>query len=220
MLSINISIFIPRDFSFTFKMDYTTSGWLYKLSSANKFRSSKWQLRYFVLLDTELRYYKNEYSIDASNTINLRNVSSVEKTSHPKHNYCFNLKMTENYKEKNSKCQKTWTMECNSEHELDIWLAAINLRLSNFNDLLKQSFNSILQSPKSTKNLISRRRGIVLASLETESLPVLDDDIHSCSSKESILSSLLEEQKTVPSKISSQGFCIFSINKYSSDSLS
>lgn len=204
MLSINTSIFIPRAFSsFTFKMNYTTSGWLHKLSSANKFRSSKWQSRYFVLLDTELRYYKNEYSIDASNTINLRDVSNVEKTSYFNHNYCFKLKMTEKYKEKNSKCQKTWTMECNSEHELDIWLVSINLRLSNLNKLSKQAFNSILQSSKSTKNLISRRRGIILTSLETESLPVLDDDIHSCSSKESILSSPLEEQKTVSSKVAS-----------------
>ncbi|CAO3701292.1 unnamed protein product [Rhizopus stolonifer] len=193
-------------------MDHILSGWLYKLSSSNKFKSSKWQSRYFVLLDTELRYYQNEHSVDTSSTINLRDVSNVIKTSSFNHNYCFKLETNDGYKKRNSKCLKTWTMECYSENELNIWLAAINLRLSN----LKHTSHII----KSKKPTISRRRGIVLNPLELESMPVLDHHVlSSASSKESVLSSPLEALASLSNKMTSQNSCIFSSNKYSSDSL-
>ncbi|KAG1462375.1 hypothetical protein G6F56_005534 [Rhizopus delemar] len=164
-------------------MYHTTSGWLFKLSTTNKLGASKWQSRYFVLLDTELRYYQNEHSVSSSSTINLCDVSKVIRTGFFNHNYCFKLETTSNY-QKQSKHQKTWTMECHSEHELDMWLAAINHRL------LKKP------NPRKIKNKlsISRRRGLVLSQLEIDPVPALDSP-SSSSSKESNTSHLKPSQE-------------------------
>ncbi|KAG1057361.1 hypothetical protein G6F43_000791 [Rhizopus delemar] len=163
------------------------SGWLFKLSSTNKFGASKWQSRYFVLLNTELRYYRDEHAVNSSSTINLADVSKVIRTGFFNHNYCFKLETTADYKQRNPKHQqKTWTMECHSEYELDMWLAAINHQLAK-NTLYPSSEHRILQRPpKRSKPSISRRRGLVLSQLEI--VPALDHDMSS--SKESSPSSL------------------------------
>lgn len=165
-------------------MDHTLSGWLFKLSTTNKLGSSKWQSRYFVLLDTELRYYKHEHSVDPSCAISLHEVSRVVKTSTFNHNYCFKLETTTNYKQRHAKRQKTWTMECHSEYELDVWFQAINARLTKLRQYhsLPCPSNVKPRSFKRSNLSISRRRGIVLSPLEFESMPVLDHETLSSSS--------------------------------------
>lgn len=107
------------------------SGWLSKLSSNNRFGTSRWQSRYFILLDTELRYYKDQHSITASRTINLRDIARVVITDLPNHPFTFRLEPTLYYqRHQSSKKQKNWAIECHTEFELEAWVAAINLRLS------------------------------------------------------------------------------------------
>ncbi|RCI03443.1 hypothetical protein CU098_004435 [Rhizopus stolonifer] len=99
------------------------SGWLLKLTS-NTFCASRWQSRYFVLLDSEMRYYKDEHSTNASRTISLRDIAKVTLTNSPNHPHCFRL-------EPITDKQKVWTIACQSEYELKAWVSAIKLRLSN-----------------------------------------------------------------------------------------
>lgn len=122
-------------------MGYTTtttprSGWLNKLSTSNAFGTSRWQSRYFVLLDSEMRYYKDEHSATASRTINLRDIAKViPTTSSSNRPYCFRLEPTLYYQSQHSSAtrksqRKMWIMECQSDYELEAWVSAINLRLS------------------------------------------------------------------------------------------
>ncbi|CAO3607890.1 unnamed protein product [Mucor fragilis] len=105
------------------------SGWLQKLTTTNAFGASRWQTRYFVLLDSEMRYYKDEHSVTASRTVNLGDISKVIMTSSPNHPYSFRLEPTL-YAQHHAKNQKkTWTMECKSATELELWVSAINYRL-------------------------------------------------------------------------------------------
>lgn len=106
------------------------SGWLNKLTTAKTFGGSRWQSRYFVLLDSEMRYYKGEHSINASRTINLRNVSKVINVTIPNRAYCFKLEPTLYYQSQHLKDEKkVWTIECQSQYELESWVDAINDRL-------------------------------------------------------------------------------------------
>lgn len=106
------------------------SGWLNKLTTAKTFGGSRWQSRYFVLLDSEMRYYRSEHSITASRTINLRNVSKVMSVSFPNRAYCFKLEPTLYYQSQHLKDEKkVWTIECQSQYELESWVDAINDRL-------------------------------------------------------------------------------------------
>ncbi|CAO3648552.1 unnamed protein product [Mucor hiemalis] len=106
------------------------SGWLNKLTTAKTFSGSRWQSRYFVLLDSEMRYYKGEHSITASRTINLRDVSKVVNVSYQNRAHCFKLEPTLYYQSQHPKGEKkVWTIECQSQHELESWVDAINNRL-------------------------------------------------------------------------------------------
>ncbi|CEP13519.1 hypothetical protein [Parasitella parasitica] len=107
------------------------SGWLHKLTTANTFGASRWQSRYFVLLDSEMRYYKDEHSVNASRTVNLGDIAQVIKTSLPNHPFCFRLEPTLYAKQHQYTKQqkKIWTMKCKSQIELDLWVSALNYRL-------------------------------------------------------------------------------------------
>ncbi|KAF1806980.1 hypothetical protein V8B55DRAFT_1461324 [Mucor lusitanicus] len=106
------------------------SGWLQKLTTTNAFGASRWQSRYFVLLDSEMRYYKDEHSVTASRTVNLGDISKVIMTSSPSHPYSFRLEPTLYAQQQHAKHQKKiWTMECKSATELELWVSAINYRL-------------------------------------------------------------------------------------------
>ncbi|KAL9558546.1 hypothetical protein MBANPS3_000836 [Mucor bainieri] len=104
------------------------SGWLQKLTTTNAFGASRWQSRYFVLLDSEMRYYKDEHSVTASRTVNLGDISKVIMTSSPNHPYSFRLEPTL-YAQQSKNQKKIWTMECRSATELELWVSAINYRL-------------------------------------------------------------------------------------------
>lgn len=110
------------------------SGWLNKLTTTKAFGTSRWQSRYFVLLDSEMRYYKSEHSDTASRTISLRDVSKVIITSYANHLYCFKLEPTLYFQSQHPHMlksqRKIWTMECQSQYELESWVSAINNRLS------------------------------------------------------------------------------------------
>lgn len=110
------------------------SGWLSKLTTNNAFGTSRWQARYFILLDSELRYYKNEHSTIASKTINLRDIAKVtivqDISNHP---YALRLEPTlyfQNHPLLKNQKKKYWLLACQSEKDLKNWVDAINLRLS------------------------------------------------------------------------------------------
>lgn len=117
------------------------SGWLQKLTTANTFGASRWQSRYFVLLDSEMRYYRDEHAVTASRTVNLRDVAKVIITNSPNHPYSFRLEPTlyaqQHQSTKNQR--KIWTIECQSETELDLWVSAINYRLCKLSSLTDSS---------------------------------------------------------------------------------
>ncbi|KAI8364488.1 hypothetical protein EDC96DRAFT_510871 [Choanephora cucurbitarum] len=115
------------------------SGWLSKLTTGNAFCASRWQSRYFVLLDSEMRYYKDEHSTNASRTISLREVTNVSLVSLPNRPYCFRLEPVKTVDSK--KQQKVWTIACQSEYELESWVSAINCRLT---DLLSTEAGLVL----------------------------------------------------------------------------
>ncbi|KAI9356890.1 hypothetical protein BD770DRAFT_389504 [Pilaira anomala] len=131
------------------------SGWLNKLSTNNTFGTSRWQSRYFVLLDTELRYYKDEHAVHASRTIDLHDIAKVIKLSITNRKYCFKLEPTlyyQHYHPSSATTKKVWTIECPSEHELDSWVTAIETRLSNLcSDL--QHFSTLELKRQQTPSL-------------------------------------------------------------------
>lgn len=188
------------------------SGWLNKLTTNNTFGASRWQARYFVLLDSELRYYKDEHTATASRTINLRDISKVIKTEYVNRPYCFKLEPTLYYQNqhptmtKNHK--KIWTMQCKSEYELQSWIAAINMRLAKLCFDEEDTISTLIQSvsisdqkQQSSLDLlctnmadssrpldapsISRRRGVILSPLDVCTMPCLEssDMLSSSSSK-------------------------------------
>ncbi|KAG2208218.1 hypothetical protein INT47_006073 [Mucor saturninus] len=192
------------------------SGWLNKLTTNNTFGASRWQARYFVLLDSELRYYKDEHTATASRTINLRDISKVIITESVNRHYCFKLEPTLYYQNKHLATIKThkkiWTMQCKTEYELQSWIAAINLRLSKLcfdeEDTISTSVRSLSVSEQKQQSMcsktsdssrplkhpapsISRRRGVILSPLDVCTLPCLEssDMLSSSSSKGSDLPS-------------------------------
>ncbi|KAI8378577.1 hypothetical protein BD560DRAFT_389788 [Blakeslea trispora] len=195
------------------------SGWLYKLTTGNAFCTSRWQSRYFVLLDSEMRYYKDEHSTNASRTISLREVTKVSLVSLPNQPYSFRLEPVKVSDSK--KQQKVWTIACQSEYELEAWVSAIHCRLTNLPSIEEQaglilspsvqpfsmpeqkrqqpffSFTRILTSGAAGQDVlnfvqprvikqstftISKRRGVILSSLDMEKIPSLENDTLSLSS--------------------------------------
>lgn len=184
------------------------SGWLNKLSTNNAFGSSRWQSRYFVLLDSELRYYKDEHYVTASRTLNLGDIAKVTVINLTNRKYCFKLEPTLYYQHHHATTKysrKIWTIECQSETELESWVAALDLRLCNlsFQDTLQPfsspepkrqqpltSLSQIMSTsagsephhyytnvPRPLKKScpsISRRRGVILSSLDTCTIPGLE----------------------------------------------
>ncbi|KAI8890769.1 PH-domain-containing protein [Backusella circina FSU 941] len=108
------------------------SGWLSKLSKSNAFGSARWQSRYFVLLDSEMRYYKDEHSTNASRTISLKDIAKVSVLSTQDNPFCFQLEPTALYLSQvaSKYMKKIWTIRCQSEYELEAWVDSIHFRLS------------------------------------------------------------------------------------------
>ncbi|ORX52694.1 hypothetical protein DM01DRAFT_1408031 [Hesseltinella vesiculosa] len=156
---------------------------------------SRWQSRYFVLLDTELRYYKDEHAATPSSTVNLNDIERVEVISVAGYRYCLQLC---------PKCTvrkgKPLILQFSAAIDLSSWYHAIQAK----RPLKKKTIQSTSPSPTSPfssqlslvstldprekkpmlfKNIIplrrrprqavslSRRRGIVLSSLSLEEGP-------------------------------------------------
>ncbi|KAI7905955.1 uncharacterized protein BX663DRAFT_498276 [Cokeromyces recurvatus] len=121
------------------------SGWLSKLTHS-PFGTARWQSRYFVLLDTEMRYYKDEHSSNASKTINLHDISNVIiMTRTPGHPYVFRLEPTTTHR---GYQKKVWTIECKSQCELDAWVSVIQFRLSK---LIKKEQAGLVSIPENNR---------------------------------------------------------------------
>ncbi|KAI8137492.1 hypothetical protein BJV82DRAFT_674712 [Fennellomyces sp. T-0311] len=97
------------------------AGWLAKLT-ALPFGRSRWQQRFFVLLDSELRYYKDEHSDSASHVLSLHGVREVIQMALPNHSFCLRL-------EPRSTKIKPWTLACASQVDLETWMNALQKRL-------------------------------------------------------------------------------------------
>ncbi|KAI9026418.1 hypothetical protein CLU79DRAFT_741663 [Phycomyces nitens] len=118
--------------------DAPRAGRLSKLSVC-PFGRPRWQSRFFVLLNSELRYYKNEHAESPSSILNLSDIDQLVLAPTPSRPFCFRLEpvlntvsplAADSKKEKNTKQQRPWTLECQSEIEMDLWVAAIHCRLA------------------------------------------------------------------------------------------
>ncbi|KAI7871352.1 hypothetical protein BDF14DRAFT_1766070 [Spinellus fusiger] len=105
------------------------SEWLSKLNTSS-FGRSKWSSRFFVLLDSELRYYKDEHAIIPSATLSLRDICKVVVYPMPNYPYCFRLEPNVAVKMNGKKSQQPWTMKCQSKFELEAWVDTIQYRLT------------------------------------------------------------------------------------------
>ncbi|KAL0075677.1 hypothetical protein F4703DRAFT_1780061 [Phycomyces blakesleeanus] len=162
------------------------SDWLAKLSSGS-FGRSRWRSRYFVLLDSELRYYKDEHTDSASSTLSLRDVSRVVACSFPNHPYCFRLEPNLNapIQDKDSSLPP-WTIECNSAFDQGAWVDVIQYRLAQNNAYLSSEIIPIPRPQPRYPPSLSRRRGVLLSPLTTtRPLPCLDTPSESVASSAS-----------------------------------
>ncbi|KAI9012701.1 hypothetical protein CLU79DRAFT_769784 [Phycomyces nitens] len=123
------------------------SDWLTKLSSSS-LRGNRWRSRYFVLLDSELRYYKDEHNVSASSTLSLRDVSRVVPCSFTNRPYCFRLEPNFNAPAQDKdRSLPPWTIECNSEHEQGSWIDVIQYRLHRLSTIRVQA-SPVQSKPK------------------------------------------------------------------------
>ncbi|KAI9244110.1 hypothetical protein BDA99DRAFT_566362 [Phascolomyces articulosus] len=99
------------------------AGWLAKLISLPLGRT-RWQYRYFVLLDSELRFYKDEHSDSASHVLNLSSVSDIIQLALPNHSFCIRLEPRLTAR------SKPWTLACSSQVDLEMWTHALQKRLA------------------------------------------------------------------------------------------
>ncbi|KAI7852164.1 hypothetical protein BDC45DRAFT_514482 [Circinella umbellata] len=98
------------------------AGWLSKLTTLS-FGRTQWQYCYFMLLDSEFRFYKDEHADLASHVLNLRNVKRIIRLELPNRSFCIRL-------EPDSTAEKNpWTLACSSQADLETWIYALQKRL-------------------------------------------------------------------------------------------
>lgn len=105
-----------------------TAGWLSKMSSL-PFGRSRWISRFFVLLDSELRFYKDEHSESPSQILNLRQIAQVIRAPTLNHPYCFRLEPKQSQK---NHASRPWIIECKSEVDMETWVSAIQSRINKY----------------------------------------------------------------------------------------
>ncbi|CAO3640132.1 unnamed protein product [Cunninghamella blakesleeana] len=98
------------------------AAWLFKLSQ-NSFGKQKWQARFFILLDNEIRYYRDEYSDQPSHILHLSNISQVIPLLDRPNTFRLEPTLKDSY-------TKPWTIECTSKEEMELWVESIHHRLS------------------------------------------------------------------------------------------
>ncbi|KAI8365855.1 hypothetical protein EDC96DRAFT_481215 [Choanephora cucurbitarum] len=107
----------------TLKPTTPVAGWLTKMIPL-PFGRARWASKYFVLLDSELRFYKDEHSETPSQVMNLRQVYQVIRAPTPQHPFCFRLEP-----KKQQQSIKPWVVECKNEFDMESWMSAIEERI-------------------------------------------------------------------------------------------
>ncbi|KAI9319645.1 hypothetical protein BX666DRAFT_1309002 [Dichotomocladium elegans] len=123
--------------------------------TALPFGRTKWQARFFILLDSELRMYKDEFADTPCDTLSLHHVKTILPLTIGPHAHCLRL-------EPHLPHDKALTLDCPSQHDRDVWLHAIRARL-------EKSKRAAHQQPSETCKVsslsLSSRRGIMLSPL-------------------------------------------------------
>ncbi|KAI8978611.1 hypothetical protein BDB01DRAFT_799416 [Pilobolus umbonatus] len=110
-VQINIDVFSP------------IAGWLNKMVSL-PFGRSRWISKFFVLLDSELRYYKDEHGETPSHILDLKRICQVIPTPTPQRPFCFRLEPLQS-----ESSFRPWIIECQSEVDMTMWISAIQSRI-------------------------------------------------------------------------------------------
>lgn len=205
----NLTVITPQYESFS-----PTAGWLSKMVSL-PFGRSRWISRFFVLLDSELRFYKDEHSESSSQVLNLRQIAQVIPASTLQHPYCFRL---EPKQQQRDHVLRPWIIECKSEIDMESWVSAIKSRIIKYSPA---SSPLLLHQQSPTKLLMTNRivstssvNSTMVASPEVYRMPVLplrctnmiwgeEDD----STKESLLSRRNKKLTPIVTQSSSSSTC-------------
>ncbi|KAI7895529.1 uncharacterized protein EV154DRAFT_599133 [Mucor mucedo] len=130
------------------------AGWLTKMIPL-PFGRSRWISRFFVLLDSELRFYKDEHSDTASQILNLRSVCQVIPAPTTQRPFCFRL---EPQKYTIGSMSRPWIIECKSETDMENWIAAIQSRITKYaSPSSSPSSSPAILSPKTPHETNSTR---------------------------------------------------------------
>ncbi|KAI8063275.1 hypothetical protein BC940DRAFT_349139 [Gongronella butleri] len=160
------------------------AAWIKKLTWT--MGKSRWQSRYFVLLDTELRYYKDEHATTPSAIISLMDIERVEVVCVAGCRYCVRLCPSGTSVRKG----KPLVMRFDAAIELSTWFHAIQAKrpvkktiamppaclASSFAPSMSSSMLDLhAEAPTAAPNVrrrpprpaksLTRRRGIVLSTL-------------------------------------------------------
>ncbi|CAO3646716.1 unnamed protein product [Cunninghamella blakesleeana] len=158
-----------------------------------------WQTRYFVLLETELRYYKDEHEAVPNNIISLRDIYSMKEMPMIHQRYCLSLEPN-----LGSKRSKSLILGFTEKIELEAWMDAIQSRLNKIISFSTTTLTSAIDLSAlneneeedddlllstHTKSSLTRRRGIILSELEIQQIPNLISSMSTPSSTNSSPSS-------------------------------
>ncbi|KAI8081411.1 uncharacterized protein BX664DRAFT_340336 [Halteromyces radiatus] len=105
-------------------LDAPRAAWLFKMSQTS-FGRLKWAPRYFILLDTELRYYRDEHTETPSQVLHLSDVGQIIPLMDRPNTFRLEPSLRQS-----TGTIKPWTIECSSHHEMELWYKSIQHRLS------------------------------------------------------------------------------------------
>ncbi|GAN07955.1 hypothetical protein MAM1_0183c07460 [Mucor ambiguus] len=144
------------------------AGWLSKMVSL-PFGRSRWISRFFVLLDSELRFYKDEHSESSSQVLNLRQIAQVIPASTLQHPYCFRLEPKQ--QQGTDHRLRPWIIECKSETDMEMWLSAIKNRINKYSPVSSPLLQPTSQRQRTTS--MASVSSIIMASPEVYRMPAL-----------------------------------------------
>ncbi|ORZ15338.1 hypothetical protein BCR42DRAFT_492258 [Absidia repens] len=143
------------------------SAWLKKLTLT--MGRPRWQSRYFVLLETEIRYYKDEYAATPNYIWSLRDIDHVKQVTMAGQNYCLSLEptMTELLGNCTANKKKSLILCFQSAIDMKNWQQEIASRLTRLIPCapLEVPLPSVSTSSTSSSSL-GRRRGVILSALD------------------------------------------------------
>ncbi|KAK4517661.1 pre-60S ribosomal particles component [Mucor velutinosus] len=144
------------------------AGWLSKMVSL-PFGRSRWISRFFVLLDSELRFYKDEHSESSSQVLNLRQIAQVIPASTVQHPYCFRLEPKQ--QQQTAHGLRPWIIECKSEVDMEMWVSAIKNRINKYSPASSPLLRPTSQTHRVTS--VASVNSIIMASPEVYRMPAL-----------------------------------------------